>query len=213
MSTILEALRKSERARRRRQAPVYRDASTSETPVLLRWLTLAAGVALIVALGFSVWLMNRSPSDLASTNAAHVPTGEALTGQSDKSVPESAPRASAAPVPAAKPLSEQKLPDSRNTTKDAMADRDGDPSKPVAVTSDEVPWLSSLPESFRNRLPKLVVNIHVFSPDEAQRILYINNRPYKRGEQIPGGVVVEEIVPEGVILRAQGQRFKLPRPT
>jgi general secretion pathway protein B len=75
------------------------------------------------------------------------------------------------------------------------------------------PWLSSLPEAFRNSLPPLNVNIHVYSPDESQRILYINNRQVQQGERIQAGVLIEEIVQDGVILRFRGQRFKLPRPS
>jgi hypothetical protein len=77
----------------------------------------------------------------------------------------------------------------------------------------EAPWLSELPASFRERLPSLVVNIHVYSPKVSQRILYINNRPCRPGQEIDGGVVVEDILPDGVLLRFDHQRFRLPRPT
>jgi len=77
---------------------------------------------------------------------------------------------------------------------------------------EAVPWLSSLPASFRQSLPKLAITIHVYVPAESQRILYINNRQYQRGEEIPGGIRVEEILPDGVLLQAHGQWFKLPRP-
>ena len=83
---------------------------------------------------------------------------------------------------------------------------------PVQGTG-EAPWLSSLPQAFRSSLPPLAVNIHVYSPDRSQRILYINNRPVRQGERIEGGVVVEEIVYDGVVLQYHGQRFKLPRPS
>jgi len=56
------------------------------------------------------------------------------------------------------------------------------------------------------------VNIHVFSPDPSQCILSINNRSYRQGDEITGGAVVEEIVPDGVVLYYDGQRFRLPRP-
>ena len=66
---------------------------------------------------------------------------------------------------------------------------------------------------FRASLPPLVVNIHVYSPVESQRILYINNLPAQQGERIQAGVLVEEIVQDGIILRFRGQRFKIPRPS
>jgi hypothetical protein len=55
------------------------------------------------------------------------------------------------------------------------------------------------------------VNIHVYTPDESQRMLYINNRQYRRGEFI-GGVLIEDITPDGVLVNYHGVRFKLERP-
>jgi len=226
MSTILDALRKSERARRHRQAPVYRDASAQETPVILRWLALTAGLVLLVALGLSAWLMTRSPVGLTETPTPTVSetpaktvapgrsstAGDAATKEMNTTIPSAH---TPTPVTEPPPLSAQTTPDGQQSVAQSPASESGpaETTPDMAVPSEEVPWLSSLPASFRNRLPVLVVNIHVFAEDEAQRILYINNRPYKRGEQIQGGVVVEAIVPDGVVLRAFGQRFKLPRPT
>jgi hypothetical protein len=215
MSTILEALRKSERARRHRQAPVYRDASSQETPAMLRWLALTAGVVLLVALGLSAWLMWRSPVEVIvsppSPNAAPLTTrpAEERVAKETNTVLHT-PTSPSVP----QPLSSQTAPDSEEPiTQRSVSESAAVVPLDNTVHGQEVPWLSSLPASFRNRLPVLVVNIHVFAEDEAQRILYINNHPYKQGEQIQGGVVVEAIVPDGVVLRAYGQRFKLPRPT
>jgi len=210
MSTILEALRKSERARRRRQAPVYRDASSQDAPAVLRWLALTAGLVLLVALGLSAWLMARSPVDVTVAEPPSVqdsPVGATAPVVTKPPAADRTPSAAVAPQPLSEQASSPGEEPATEKPSSTAAARD------AVIRPDEVPWLSSLPASYRNRLPVLVVNIHVFAEDEAQRILYINNRPYKRGEQISGGVVVEAIVPDGVVLRAFGQRFKLPRPT
>ena len=212
MSTILDALKKSERARRLGRAPVYRDAAAPPAPAVLRWLSVGAALALILALAVSVWLMTRASSpDLPRPlePAVTAPPGTPVTAVAE-AVP-TPPPASAPAEPAASDLARQ-LP----VPKRAAAPVPGPTAArtpPAVVADGEAPWLTSLPASFRKRLPALVVTVHVYTPDETQRILYINNQPYKRGEQIPGGVVVEEILPEGVLLRAHGQRFKLPRPT
>jgi len=57
------------------------------------------------------------------------------------------------------------------------------------------------------------VTIHIYAPNPADRILYINNRPYRPGERVAEGVVVEEIVQDGAVLSYRGRRFKLPRPS
>ncbi|WP_461575985.1 general secretion pathway protein GspB [Sulfuricaulis sp.] len=78
--------------------------------------------------------------------------------------------------------------------------------------TDDAPLLQQMPTDFQRALPPLRVSIHVYAPDPSQRILFINNRQYHQGDRVDGNIRVEEIVPDGVILSFQGQRFKLGRP-
>lgn len=84
---------------------------------------------------------------------------------------------------------------------------------PVAMAKEPIKFLRAMPADFQRELRDLSVTIHIYAPDEADRILYINNRQYRAGDQVRDGVVVEEIVPDGAVLSYHGQRFKLPRPT
>jgi general secretion pathway protein B len=218
MSSILDALRKSERQRRQARTPVFRDATTPASPPLLRWASLLAWVALLLALVGGAVLVLRTEAPVPAAAPAEDAT---LAG----APPPSAAATPAAPVTARLPdepvtpraTATQNLAGQRPAADDGRARTVAGPqpepvSSPPAV-GGEAPWLSALPESFRAGLPPLTVTIHVYAPDEAQRILYINNRPYRRGAEIQPGVVVEEIVPEGVVLRYRGQRFRLPRPS
>jgi general secretion pathway protein B len=101
---------------------------------------------------------------------------------------------------AARPLAQTSMPPKRP------------PPPPPGADGGPIPLLSAMPAEFQDRLPPMEVNIHVYSPDPEQRILYINNRSYRQGEEVTGGAVVEEVVPEGVVLYHDGQRFRLPRP-
>lgn len=211
MSYILDALRKSERARRLGRAPVYRDGSQPAQTRLLRWLSLAAGVVLLATLALSVWLLNRPEAPAAHNLTTSDPAAAPSAPQN--SAPESATRSSGPTTVHTAPLAALPVPtETGKPRSEPAATRAAKPTSPPPDSSGPAPWLSSLPDDFRAALPALMVNIHVYAPDERQRILYINNRPLKRGEEIEG-VVVEEIVPEGVVLRARGQRFKLPRPS
>ncbi len=82
----------------------------------------------------------------------------------------------------------------------------------VILETDNTPLLQQMPPEMQRAIPPMAVTIHVYSPQESQRILFINNREYRKGSQIEGGVRVEEIVPDGAVLSYHGERFKLPRP-
>ena len=82
----------------------------------------------------------------------------------------------------------------------------------VPLVMDDTPLLQQMPQEFQRALPALAVTIHVYSHDESQRILFINNREYRKGSQIDGGIRVEDIVPDGVVLSFRDERFKLSRP-
>lgn len=225
MSSILEALKKSESRRRLGQDPVYRGAGRSPGPVLLRWVSLAAGLLLLLALLLAAQLIaGRDPPTVTApaagpNAAAPAPVAAtsitAATGAPAASVPRLLQETTPAELPSARQtpvLADQtQVPAGSPATEPSRAPAVGRPA--TAARVEGAPWLSSLPDNFRKSLPPLIVNIHVYTPDSNDRILYINNRPVRPGGTTAGGVVVEEIVPEGVVLRYHGQRFKLPRPS
>lgn len=128
------------------------------------------------------------------------------------------------PVPAhdGKAVPAAPLADVAGRPRSAPGDTVAAPPAPVATIANtttgpvmepaEAPLLRSLPAEFRRTLPELAVTIHVYAPDEAGRVLYINNRQYRRGEAVAEGLYVEEILPDGALLSYRGQRFRLPRP-
>lgn len=216
MSTILDALRKSERSRRASQAPVYGNADQRRAPPLLSWATLLAGLALLAALATIVFLMQRRPPPVEALppaeRSAPSPTADAapVVRPPIPPAPVTMP-APVVPLVATKPVvrAAPRVP--------AQAPAGSAPSTPMVsrtpVAGSPLPLWSSLAEAAHAGLPVLQVTIHVYAPDEHQRILYINNEPRVRGEEVLPGVVVDDIAPEGAILRYQGKRYLLPRPS
>ena len=228
MSSILDALKKSERQRSLGRDLIFRNTSPDATPRLTGFAVavLAALALLVVALGALLFSL-REPElpPLATTTSAEAPapsivseTGAGTVNTMTATVP--APAARTETVPALDSQTRDRIqsiplpekPARKKSPVPADASRDTAAPRPATGTG-EAPWLSSLPQAFRSSLPLLAVNIHVYSPDQSQRILYINNRPVQQGERIEGGVVVEEIVHDGVVLKYRGQRLKLPRPS
>lgn len=87
---------------------------------------------------------------------------------------------------------------------------------PVAVSVstpyEGLPFYWELPQPIRGQLGELAVTIHVYANQPDQRFLFLNNREYRAGEQMPSGVKVERIEPQGVVLSYADQVFRLPRP-
>jgi len=223
MSSILDALKKSERQRSLGRDLIFRNAARNAAPRLTGFAIAVLVALLLLVLAIGVLLFSlREPElppltsmsaevlvpsagkdpEMATTATVPAPAGRTETAPAL----DSRVRAQTTPLPE-KPA-RTKAPSSADVSRTAA-----DPRPATGTDKSEAPWLSSLPQAFRSSLPPLAVNIHVYSPDQSQRILYINNRPARQGERIEGGVVVEEIVHDGVVLQYRGQRFKLPRPS
>lgn len=229
MSYILDALRKSERERQpgtpaRPGGPVH----NVSLPWRGGWLLVVGIILLLFLLAAALLFWHNTVSRISSEAAVAV--------TSPRATPTAAPPA-AEPVAVAPPpvtavkrespvrdLAEQtQVPVPITSKKPGTAPRrkvaaikqrpssqaDG---PAVLLETDNTPLLQQMSPEMQRAIPPMAVTIHVYSPQESQRILFINNREYHKGSLIEGGVRVEEIVPDGVVLSYQGGRFKLPRP-
>ena len=218
MSYILDALKKSERQRRLGHDPFFKQvmpgARTGRRQVLVA-LGAALLLAAVIAAVWIVWqepptgvetpVEAPAPPPLATVDAPRQESATAASAATEPVEPSSTP-------PSADPVRHARANVGLGSSLPKPAVSTRARTAPAAAAGGDAPWLSSLPEAFRDSLPPLAVNIHVYAVDEAQRILYINNHPYHRGEQVQDGIVVEEVVQDGVVLQYHGQRFKLPRP-
>ena len=200
MSYILDALKRSERSRQLHRPLAYRSEQPS-APAVPKVLVVSLSTVLLAgAVGTLIWWRASSPTpdpEMALAGAAARRSASASVSSG------SAPQAAAGRVAG-----------DGASTQLARAVLDPTRSAPLPGRDDAgpIPLLSAMPSEFQERLPPMEVNIHVFSPDPSQCILSINNRSYRQGDEVTGGAVVEEIVPDGVVLYYGGQRFRLPRP-
>lgn len=230
MSYILDALRKSEQERRPGSAlgMIRKDPGPATLPP--RSIALyAAPVLGAVALAVGSYLLIARP--FASAPAMHAETPPASTSaaspspapkEAEPAAPVSAPKVAAAPPvtkaptpPPVRDLVEQTRMTPKPTPR-PHAPTAISASVPVAAPApiaNDVRLLRVMPPDFQRSLPEMVVNIHVYAANQAERILYINNRQYQAGDKVRDDVVVEEIVEDGAVLNFRGQRFKLPRPS
>lgn len=234
MSYILDALRKSQQARQPGTAPRTGPVHNISLALPVSGWWLALGIVLLLGILAAALLFWRG-------TVANLPDPPAVpvTSEPVAAAPASGPPA---PVVLEKPVPAPESPARKTTPVTDLAEQarlpaPAPPPKKIAVTRvekepavnrrletvktaapavplvmDDTPLLQQMPQDFQRALPALVVTIHVYSHDESQRILFINNREYRKGSQIDGGIRVEDIVPDGVVLSFRGERFKLSRP-
>jgi len=233
MSYILDALKKSHQARRRGSVATSPGSVPRISPSLSdNGLWFTAGIISLMgvtAVAFLFWRNTTdqtpvSPPETVTSEAVTQPAGVALINDSPRIVPPAKPANNASPVGDLADEARVTAPGVAATRQKALVIKPNgkaaaanskqqmNPIPPISLVSDDTPLLQQMPTEFQRALPRLAVTIHVYSPQESQRILFINNREYHKGDHIESDISVEEIVPDGVILSFRGERFKLGRP-
>jgi general secretion pathway protein B len=72
-----------------------------------------------------------------------------------------------------------------------------------------LPNLYELPQALRSRLELPRIDVHVYSDQPGRRYILVNLEKYREGETLPGGLVLEEILPDGMVLSSGGERFRV----
>jgi general secretion pathway protein B len=232
VSFILDALRKSEHARERRALPGLVDLPVSSaTPAKLPLLLAGLGALLVVNVVVLSMVLLKPAAPPAPTVAA---AARPVAPEPPPAAPRpDAPQHAAAPDPAAT------APPPRTRPLDTEAGREPaaydaeppalpgpDPSlTPTAppglaairaapagrVTVGGVPTLNDLPAQLTAGLPRLNLDLHVYSGEPAQRFVMLNGQRLHEGGQLREGPTLERITPDGAILSYRGTRFLLPR--
>jgi len=198
MSFILDALRKSENERQRKQSP---DMAALPTNSMRKgssvWVPL---VALLVGINLSLiivmWVLS-DPSPSTGPSAALSATGVNLAAN--------APASSNDP-------SNRRLPEPQSSATDSAAALPDIPP-PISTNSDHehLPTLAELMFDNAISLPPLHLDIHVYSTEPAERFVFINMYRYNEGEKLSEGPAVVAINKLGVVLRHQGHEFLVTR--
>lgn len=80
--------------------------------------------------------------------------------------------------------------------------------KDASLTEHPVPLLSSLSQQTKDGIPTLMYQRHDYSGDPSRSSVVINGKTLRAGAS-GGGIKVEEILPDSVVLEVQGVRFRL----
>ncbi len=240
MSFILDALKKSENDRQRQSGPALYEvkvaAPRSQLPYWAIGLIVLLGINLVIV----AWVLLRrsSPASDAPTAAvaASPPPATAPTpGPAIAAPPAPLPPAPQAPAPQAAPGPAPRGPPDSATAQtgargaqeapgDAPANPDDyapatepTPSQAPGLrvrrgTESGVPLYSQITNGPGSGLPELRLDLHAWDEKPENRFVLINMKTLHEGDALPGGVKVEAITRDGVVLSHNGTKFMLPNP-
>lgn len=192
MSYILEALKKSEQERHRGRAPDLQALHIApvQTDRPRRWWPLALALALLFNAGL---LLIWHPWDATHTEPVAAPA-----------ISTAAPTP---PKPAvAPPVLQMPSPAPVNTTPPTT--QISAPATPTPSKENRLLALSELPPDVRRSIPEMSFAVHLYSAKPAERMVSINGKMIKEGQEVTAGLKLEQITSDGMIFSYQGYRFK-----
>jgi general secretion pathway protein B len=81
---------------------------------------------------------------------------------------------------------------------------------PAASAKKDWPRLEELPFELQDSLPALDLQVHFYARNPERRFVLVNGRRFRAGEDLMSGLLLVEIVRDGMVLQWRGQRFLMP---
>ena len=207
MSFILDALKKSESDRQRKNRPESAHIPTgTEESSPSRWLMIVVVLLLInvvVVLVVTLWPDQADevsmPAAASSPQEADQPDSfrDLVANARDRQAGQTAETPAAVTPPPATSTPQPQA----NTV----------PAATPSTLGAAYRTLNEVRADGTVQLPELRLDLHVYGGRPAERFVFINMNKYGEGAILSEGPFVTEIVPEGVILEHLGTRFLLPR--
>lgn len=212
MSFILDALKKSEKERQREAVP-----GISDLPIVIHqtrtstWM-VAVVTALslgVIALVWAWWQTSDSGPIIAGpapvTPAAVVPTSASPEPVVTRPQPAARTTTRSLANEATRSTTAASRPPAISGTADPLVVR----TAPAIITPSAMSILQARASGMA--VPDLRLELLVYSPEPAQRFVYINGSKYVQGDMLADGPRLVEISTEGAILSYRGQNFLLPQ--
>lgn len=230
MSYILEALKKADQEREIGAVPGLATPHETERPGnrSRRWLWIIAvllGVNVVLVVLLLVKRDIEVPDPIQATPEPQQAVTDEPRVQTDLQTRNG--RTSQAPDPGSTELPQKKQTYSTGelvmSAKPVRSPNSGPLSPPedavaprseTATTAPPTPQLPSwyeLPHEFRMKLSLPRPDLHAWSEDPQNRFILVNLKKYREGETLESGLMLEEILPEGMIMSYMGERFMVEK--
>lgn len=214
MSYILDALDKAEQDRQHKKAP---NLKTAHSVVIKHdgihtglWITMLMLITLVLVLIVYqsrdfIWSTERMQTLVATkikTTAPYAPGSFVSAGDLNKgslAPPDIEVPEESRSIPLQTP-SKMTIPDLTNNSTQQL---------PVVTEITEILSINDLPQSVQRQIPDLTFSTHIYASDPAWRIVGINGKSRKEGDNIEDDLILQEITDQGVVLGFKGYSFTM----
>ena len=77
----------------------------------------------------------------------------------------------------------------------------------VAQEQKAIPF-GELPAQIQREIPAMTVQLHSYSSNPSERLVYINSTRLREGDSLMPGLSLEQVTPDGMIFSYKGYRFQ-----
>ncbi|MDA8084558.1 MAG: general secretion pathway protein GspB [Nitrospiraceae bacterium] len=208
MSYILEALKKLEENRPESELPglLHDPDHNAARPRMRRFLPHLLVAALLINAGIILWWLHPWDQTKPTVIVAGTPSPQTSFTPSVKG-----------PLRAEDDIARRKKDDKQGIVSERKENTRNPmpaPSEAVIRPADmvredrKVYSLADLPPSVRQDLPDIVISGHSYSSDPSARLVLINGKTMREGQVITGGLILQQITSDGVILSYKGYRVR-----
>ena len=78
----------------------------------------------------------------------------------------------------------------------------------AAAPENTVMAIADLPAALRQEIPAMIISVHAYSPQPANRMVSINNLLLREGGNLPPGLTLNETTADGMVFSYKGYRFR-----
>jgi general secretion pathway protein B len=77
-----------------------------------------------------------------------------------------------------------------------------------AAQEQKVMSIYELPPAIQQEIPRMSISVHAYSPNLQDRVVMINDRMMREGQDLAPGLRLEQITPDGMIFSFGGYHFR-----
>lgn len=228
MSYILDALKKSEKERKRNPVPdimTVQDIQMPGTKKRPLWILMILAVLLLnaaVLIWVSPWksknpqtVLDPTPDKQTVAKSQNTSSEKNALRQSKKVNAKNDARKDIKEKPKAMP--ETKITREASSTTPRKKEEASDMTSEAKPDDNHLPLplpnkiyhISELPQSIQQKLPAFAISTFLYSEDPNSRMVRINGQMVREGQYMSAGLKLEEIIQNGMIFSYQNFRFQV----